>query len=303
MLDADTCEKGMMIQAALVNAMNYGFKHALLPPTPSCSQEITVLKKGLALSKPNTPAGVYDLLLDKAHFGEKSKKFIESLKSTLAEYYMPIVFGTRCDSLTMVMLEPDSLGLRKAGELWIYDPASNVYDGHAMCVMGYDDQKYGGSFKVMNSWGNQVGDQGYIWIKYTDFYKYVDELFVMEIGALVEGPCLMGDCENGYGTTFLADSTFYTGQFKNGLPEGFGISCSSEGMLFAGSFVGGLKDGVGFLGYDNEVYEASFKNGELVRDDEYGFAAAATSQLKDLSKKFESYKKLRPSSAIPEKLY
>jgi hypothetical protein len=49
-LDADTCEKGMMIQAALVNAVNYGFKHALLPPAPSCSQEITVLNKGLVLS-------------------------------------------------------------------------------------------------------------------------------------------------------------------------------------------------------------------------------------------------------------
>ena len=41
--------------------------------------------------------------------------------------------------------------------------------GHAMCVIGYDDEKYGGAFEIMNSWGTWWGANGYVWIKYEDF--------------------------------------------------------------------------------------------------------------------------------------
>ena len=54
------------------------------------------------------------------------------------------------------------------------------YPGHAMCVVGYDDQKYGGAFEVINSWGSEWGNKGFIWIKYEDFVeftKYAYEIF------------------------------------------------------------------------------------------------------------------------------
>lgn len=43
---------------------------------------------------------------------------------------------------------------------------------HAMCIVGYDDKKYGGAFRVLNSWGTSWGDKGFIWIPYKDFAKY-----------------------------------------------------------------------------------------------------------------------------------
>lgn len=45
--------------------------------------------------------------------------------------------------------------------------------GHAMCVIGYDDNKSGGAFKVQNSWGSSWGTGGFFWIRYTDFFKTV----------------------------------------------------------------------------------------------------------------------------------
>jgi hypothetical protein len=42
------------------------------------------------------------------------------------------------------------------------------YGGHAMCVVGYDDQKYGGAFEVQNSWGNDWGNGGFFWVRYVD---------------------------------------------------------------------------------------------------------------------------------------
>ncbi|MGE5365579.1 MAG: C1 family peptidase [Bacteroidota bacterium] len=41
--------------------------------------------------------------------------------------------------------------------------------GHAMTVIGYDNNKYGGAFEVINSWGTAWGNEGYIWIRYSDF--------------------------------------------------------------------------------------------------------------------------------------
>jgi hypothetical protein len=41
--------------------------------------------------------------------------------------------------------------------------------GHAMCIVGYDDNKDGGAFLVANSWGTAWGEDGFIWIDYDHF--------------------------------------------------------------------------------------------------------------------------------------
>jgi hypothetical protein len=46
------------------------------------------------------------------------------------------------------------------------------HNKHAMCVIGYDDNKAGGAFQVLNSWGADWADHGTIWIKYDDFVSW-----------------------------------------------------------------------------------------------------------------------------------
>lgn len=63
--------------------------------------------------------------------------------------------------------------------------------GHALVVVGYDDHK--GAFRLMNSWGKNWGDNGYIWVKYKDFgdfckYAYVLYLFAPEKLSETESP-------------------------------------------------------------------------------------------------------------------
>ncbi len=65
-------------------------------------------------------------------------------------------------------------------DVWI--PASGDrsmmgFGGHAMCVVGYDDKKYGGSFLIMNSWGKEWGTNGFGWVRYGDFQTYVREAY------------------------------------------------------------------------------------------------------------------------------
>lgn len=39
--------------------------------------------------------------------------------------------------------------------------------GHAMCIVGYDDNLNNGSFIVRNSWGKEFGDKGYCYLPYS----------------------------------------------------------------------------------------------------------------------------------------
>lgn len=60
-----------------------------------------------------------------------------------------------------------------------YDP-TNSDAGHAVLCVGYDDGKFGeGALKFVNSWGEDWGEHGYSWIKYSDFSNIV--IFAMTI--------------------------------------------------------------------------------------------------------------------------
>lgn len=55
------------------------------------------------------------------------------------------------------------------GGYWITNNNSNL-GGHAVCIVGYDDNKTfngkRGMFKCQNSWGLGFGDHGYFWVSY-----------------------------------------------------------------------------------------------------------------------------------------
>ncbi len=65
-------------------------------------------------------------------------------------------------------------------ELWQpqgMDASGMGMGGHAMCVIGYDDRKFGGAFQIMNSWTPQWGNNGIAWVRYGDFKNYVKEAY------------------------------------------------------------------------------------------------------------------------------
>ncbi len=86
-------------------------------------------------------------------------------------------------------------------DLWVPEPGDRQmsgFGGHAMCVVGYDDKKYGGSFLLMNSWGPEWGNNGFAWVRYPDFNYFVREAYGLEpmqkIGAAAVQPF---ECEIG----------------------------------------------------------------------------------------------------------
>ncbi len=68
-------------------------------------------------------------------------------------------------------------------ELWRpsgMDASQMGMGGHAMCVIGYDDRKFGGAFQIMNSWGMNWGKDGVAWVRYGDFKNYVKEAYGLD---------------------------------------------------------------------------------------------------------------------------
>jgi hypothetical protein len=50
----------------------------------------------------------------------------------------------------------------------VYNTFGGAYDGqHAVAAVGYDDTRYGGALRLINSWSQNWGDGGYFWLPYS----------------------------------------------------------------------------------------------------------------------------------------
>jgi hypothetical protein len=70
------------------------------------------------------------------------------------------------------MIVPPSFAL--ADEFWqAREQPDTTHAAQALCVVGYDDQKFGGAFEVVNQWGEHWGKNGFTWIRYSDMAQFV----------------------------------------------------------------------------------------------------------------------------------
>jgi C1A family cysteine protease len=95
-----------------------------------------------------------------------------AIKQNLAQG-APVVIGMMVPRSFMQGMYGEDVWYPEANE----DPNSNGMGGHAMCVIGYDDNKEGGAFQIMNSWGTQWGKNGIGWIRYQDFMAFNREAY------------------------------------------------------------------------------------------------------------------------------
>jgi hypothetical protein len=96
----------------------------------------------------------------------KQALIVRTIKKSLTEG-KPVIIG---------MNAPDSFN--NATEVWQpTECPQRFYYGHALCVVGYDDNRFGGAFEVLNSWGRKWGNGGFIWIPYQVFTDFVMEAY------------------------------------------------------------------------------------------------------------------------------
>ncbi len=96
---------------------------------------------------------------------------LRAIKENLAQG-APVVIGMMVGQSFMQPMMGQDVWIPEQG-----DRSMMGFGGHAMCVVGYDDTKYGGAFLLMNSWGKEWGTNGFGWVRYGDFQTYVREAY------------------------------------------------------------------------------------------------------------------------------
>lgn len=170
--------------------------------------------------------------------------------------------------------------------------------GHAMVVIAFDNDKYGGSFQIINSWGNDFGDNGKVWVPYKDFVKYAYgiqsfdkkrksvfdknvvssdliksineniikkkeiELYQPLIDVKVKDFSSSVDLDWLMFTQMSYSGGIYAGGRVNGLKEGYGTYTFSNGLEYEGQWEDDKMNGAGKLQYLNIIsYKGSFNDG------------------------------------------
>lgn len=175
------------------NAFAPGFIYKLISPTKSC-YEPTAIEKALAVMQktgaakfstvnqicPSTlsrnayaSASRYKILKYERlfYYKEPASEKIMSIKKSLAEG-LPVIVGMRCTP---------SFEYADGYDMWRPKESKQTrnFFGHAMCIVAFDNTKYGGAFQIMNSWGTRWGNKGFIWVRYSDFANFVKYAYVM----------------------------------------------------------------------------------------------------------------------------
>jgi len=187
--------------------------------------------------------------------------------------------------------------------LWQPKVGEEMFGGHAMCVIGYSDSKYGGAFEIMNSWGTEFGEGGFFWIKYNDFIQRVQELIYIEPVTIKSGNCKLGNCNDEYSIIKSPKGSMYEGFVKNQIPEGYGIFQWPDNDVYAGGWSNGKQDGKGIIFSKSEIYKCYYSNGELLSSEPLGFGKSETSDVTDKIIKELAKNKTAVKSVIPTKVF
>lgn len=100
---------------------------------------------------------------------------LDAIKAELANGN-PIIFG--------IVIDDNFYQLGSDGN-YVYDtPGGKQYGGHAMTLVGYDDNikspnGYKGAFKLVNSWGISWANKGYGWISYRTWLQLRPYVYVL----------------------------------------------------------------------------------------------------------------------------
>ncbi len=256
------CQSGGFYEDALAVLSEYGAKRYYLPEF-SCYTSFDAFSvedaKNFRIEN-YYRLWDYDEFLLSEIVGAKSER-VKSAKSILAEGH-PVLIGA---------FVPESFQAALGKDKWTptaYEKEnSQDHPGHAMTLIGYDDNKYDGAFLFMNSWGSDWGNDGYIWVTYEDFDRFIHTAFYLEVSDAYTPTtgCVFGDCSNSYSRYAWSSNETYEGTLKDGLFDGYGIYNAPDGSAHAGSWVDGLKDGKG-VSIDSYGYTKSgyWSDGEYV---------------------------------------
>ena len=270
------CNCGSKINEGLELIENYGCKKLYLYPELKCSS--TLNKANLRSMVETTGAYSIDGFVNIFEYEEVAGEWYKSISIDDMKLYLsynnPITAGINVNN-DFSGLSPDNNK---------YSSQKGMDGRHAVTIVGYDDYKYGGAFRILNSYGLDWGDDGYFWMTYKDFEDQGDVAYV-----------IMKENWDDWKNPISTDN-FYKGSPKGDDSKTWEGPLDSDRM-FHGRGIITAKDysAIGvynhgdphgwWLYFDNYEVEDSwsgwmlFENGEYIESEDFGFSSSSIESI------------------------
>ncbi len=275
------CDDGLYMSEALDQIMRYGAKKLFYPPFLSCDSSWSDEK----LEKVSNYASPYKI--DTWYYLKKDDPtLIDNVKYFITKG-SPIMFGAGITDSFEPYSSNNPGGVKSDG-LWNPTAFEEDAGAHAMCVVGYDDYKYGGAFRVVNSWGKDYGDKGFLWIRYNDFKKYAYEIYLFQLDNIDFNANPTINLENYTRYRFSDGEIYEGGKNSSNNRDNYGINTTrTDGdRYYIGRWDDGYKEGVYTVLTSNKVYSVTYDRGRVIDSDVLGFSGSKDKKEKEEKKKF-----------------
>ena len=167
---------------------------------------------------------------------------------------------------------------------------------HALTIVGYNDNKFGGAFRIVNSWGKDWGDNGYFWLKYKDFKNLTTGAYALSLSSNIdsnENPQFDFD---SYKRLVFDNGSSYEGLISEELPNGQGIFSFYSKEFGQINAIGNWKDGKknGFftiIHSEDEIFIGNYKDDIYIKNNSLAFTDDDNDneESEDLKNKEQNY--------------
>ena len=279
--DGGGCKQGVFVADMFESLMELGNKRDLMPPVLGCKfgwhdGRGEVKEDNLGYFDASYPFRIDDYgIVDLAR-----TDWLNVMKQFLANQ-IPVVIGSQvCSDFAGGQF----VGAIDSDGVYSYsNDGDSGCQGHAMCIIAYDDNKAGGSFLVQNSWGTDWGLDGRVWIKYGDLHDMTGEAWVIIPEDWYENVNSPDDYAMNFKSTVLEEFGLIYGRAygEGGVYEGFyaegnkvlGYELYDDGGICFGYYTDFIKDGMGiYWDANGNKFRYEAKNGEVL-DVQAGFGA------------------------------
>lgn len=256
-----SCSSGNYLKQVLSKLKSKGAKKRFFPPFLKCDSSDSS-NEYLDYTLPYSLSSYYRLSIDN-NLDDNVKKSISRNK--------PVIIGVFVNNNFAF-----NIGYNGYTNSNSYERSLLSGEYHAVAVIGYDDNKYGGAFRVVNSWGKSWGDKGYFWMKYDDFNYYVKEAYVMNLSNNINANNNLQLKADSYQRQRFDANEFYEGQvddgwFSDNEPNGYGIYSYTDSEDYARiNLIGKWEDdndnlnGHFILIEETDITSLIYRNDELV---------------------------------------
>ena len=285
--DDNWCQEGSSMFDAIGVLVDYGCKPMFFDPWLSCNSTTSISKFAM------TAASIYSVN-DAFILDMERSDIVDVMKSALNDKRL-VAIGAQ-------LTESFQSGTTVQYGSWSPSGNEPVTGGHAMVIVGYDDYKNGGSFEVMNSWGPNFGDKGFVWIKYADAKKYIDEAYVLDIDGFSKSNCGFGDCANSVSRYKYSSGNAYEGLIINNYPDVYGSYFYTSGNFYVGEFAKGKKHGYGVF-YENtsdQFFLTYYQNDVLVNKSSLQGFSEDEAKLDKTLELYEKLNQIKPAKLVKE---